>query len=77
MIRAMRSAAVVVLIAVSIAAAHAQERRGAREFERERFHTEHWVYDNRFQHNHYYPALGYSVAALPPGNVAIEFRGGR
>ncbi|HJY75391.1 MAG TPA: DUF6515 family protein [Burkholderiales bacterium] len=48
-----------------------------REFSRERFHTSHWVYDDRFHHNHYYPALGYSIAVLPPGNVAVNFRGGR
>jgi len=54
-------------------AAHAQHR----EFARERFHTPHWVFDDRFHHNHYYPALGYSIAALPPGNVAVNFRGGR
>ena len=53
--------------------AFAQPRR---EFERERFHTEHWVYDDRFHHNHYYPAPGYGVAALPPGNIAIAFRAG-
>jgi len=45
-------------------------------FERERFHTQHWVYDDRFHHNHYYPAVGYAVTALPPGNLAIAFRGG-
>ena len=77
MIRAMRPAAAVVLIALSISAAHAQERRIAREHERERFQTEHWVFDNRFHHNHYYPAIGYSVAVLPPGNVPLEFRGAR
>jgi hypothetical protein len=48
-----------------------------REHERERFHTPHWVFDDRFHHNHYYPALGYSVAALPGGAVTINFRGGR
>jgi len=56
-----------------IPAAQAQPRR---EFERERFHTQHWVYDDRFHHNHYYPAVGYAVTALPPGNLAIAFRGG-
>ena len=46
-----------------------------REHERERFTTPHWVYDNRFHHDRYYPARGYVVGALPPGNVAITFRG--
>ena len=61
----------------SIPIAQAQERRGVREHERERFATPHWVFDDRFHHNHYYPALGYQVAVLPPGNVALTFRGGR
>jgi hypothetical protein len=47
----------------------------AREHERERFRTEHWVLDSRFHHDHYYPAVGYAVTALPPGNVAVRFRG--
>jgi len=62
---------------LSVSFAHAQERRERREHERERFHTPHWVFDDRFHHNHYYPAMGYSVSVLPAGNVAINFRGGR
>jgi len=61
----------------SVGAAHAQERRFAREHEREHFATPHWVYDDRFHHNRYYPAHGYVVDVLPPGNVAIAFRGGQ
>lgn len=60
------------LIIVSLAA-HAQHH----EFARERFHTPHWVFDDRFHHNHFYPALGYSVAVLPAGNLAVKFGGGR
>jgi hypothetical protein len=60
------------LMIVSLAA-HAQHH----EFARERFHTPHWVFDDRFHHNHFYPALGYSVAVLPAGNVAVNFGGGR
>ena len=57
--------------------AQAQPRREhEREVARERFHTDHWVYDDRFHHNHYYPALGYRVGVLPPGNIAVVFRGG-
>jgi hypothetical protein len=56
------------------AGAQAQDRR-IREHERERFATPHWVYDDRFHHNRYYPARGYVVDVLPPGNVAITFRG--
>jgi len=59
------------------AVAQAQERRVVREHERERFATPHWVYDDRFHHNRYYPARGYVVDVLPPGNVAIGFRGGQ
>jgi hypothetical protein len=62
-----------VLLMVGMVSAQAQHR----EFARERFHTQHWVYDDRFHHNHYYPALGNSVAVLPPGNVGVNFRGGR
>jgi hypothetical protein len=61
----------------AIPAAQAQPRREhEREVARERFHTDHWVYDDRFHHNHYYPTVGYRVGALPPGNIAVTFRGG-
>ena len=46
-----------------------------RRVEHERYATPHWVYDARFHHNRYYPAHGYVVEALPPGNIAIGFRG--
>ena len=59
------------------AGAQADERRGVREHERERFATPHWVYDDRFHHNRYYPARGYVVDVLPPGNIAINFHGGQ
>ena len=55
--------------------AYAQHER--REHERERFQTPHWVFDDRFHHNHYYPAIGYSLAVLPTGNVVVNFRSGR
>src|SRR6266852_7511491 len=58
-----------------IGAARADDRRIVREHERERFATPHWVFDDRFHHNHYYPARGYVVDVLPPGSVAIGFRG--
>src|SRR2546421_12127929 len=62
---------------LSMSLAHAQERRERREHERERFQTPHWVFDDRFRHNHYYPAPGYSLAVLPPGNLALMFGGAR
>ena len=75
-----RLASTLCLLAATLSclpAAQAQERRIAREHERERFHTPHWVFDDRFHHNHYYPAPGYAVEVLPPGNVALAFRGAR
>lgn len=57
--------------------ANAQERHERRDHVRERFQTPHWVFDDRFHHNHYYPSVGYSLSILPTGNVAVGFRGGR
>jgi hypothetical protein len=37
------------------------------------YHTPHMVFDDRFHHGHYYPAVGYSVTALPPGYVSLSF----
>jgi Family of unknown function (DUF6515) len=48
-----------------------------REHERERFHTPHWAFDDRFHHNHYYPVPGYSVTVLPAGYLAVNYRSGR
>jgi len=39
----------------------------------EPYHTEHWTFDDRFHHDHFYPALGYAIAALPDGNIGIGF----
>src|SRR5262252_9589656 len=61
------------LATLAATSAHAQRR----EFEREHYHTQHWVFDDRFHHNHYYPAAGYVVSALPAGHLAITFRGAR
>jgi hypothetical protein len=55
--------------------ANADERHERREVRHERYHTEHWVYDDRFHHNHYYPRVGYSVTVLPAGHIALTFRG--
>lgn len=59
--------------------ADAQDRRYSREHERERarFQTQHWRWDNRFNHNHYYPAVGYAVPVLPSGHISINHRGSR
>ena len=69
-----KAGAAVAAALVLAAPAHAQHR--GRE-PHERFHTPHWVFDSRYHHNHYYPAVGYGVAALPGGALAITFRGGR
>lgn len=39
------------------------------------YQSPHWVLDARYHHDHYYPAHGYVVAALPAGHVPIAFRG--
>jgi len=41
------------------------------------YRSPHWTYDDRYHHRHYYPAVGYSVAVLPPGYVSVNFGGGR
>jgi hypothetical protein len=41
-----------------------------------RYETPHWAFDGRFNHDHYYPVPGYSVSALPPGHLALNFGGG-
>src|SRR5258706_4070374 len=48
---------------------HGPERHESRE----PFRTEHWTFDDRFHHDHFYPALGYGIATLPYGNVGIGF----
>ena len=67
---------VMALLLCTLSAPAVQAQRLVREHERERFATPHWVFDDRYHHDHYYPALGYAVNALPPGNIAIAFRGG-
>ncbi len=60
-----------------VSPAHAEERHERRDHGHERFKTPHWVFDDRFHHNHYYPSVGYSLSVLPAGNTAITFRDGR
>src|SRR5436189_1027394 len=71
------AAAFLAAAVLSVSLAHAQERRERREHERERFQTPHWVFDDRFHHNHYYPVPGYALTVLPDGHVVVNFRGGR
>ena len=42
---------------------------------RAQYHSPHWVYDDRYHHHHYYPAVGYSVGALPPGYLSVAYGG--
>jgi Family of unknown function (DUF6515) len=63
-------------LVASNAGAQAHERHefgGPHEFGHPAFHTPHWVFDERFHHDHFYPALGYSVSVLPPGHVDVTF----
>ena len=71
-----RSLLTALLLCIACVSAAQAQPRFAREHERVRYATPHWVFDDRFHHNHYYPALGYAVEALPPGNLAVAFRGG-
>jgi hypothetical protein len=71
----MRRTGVALLAILALWTSTAQAQR--REHERERFHSEHWVYDDRFNHNRYYPALGYRINVLPPGAFVVSFHGGR
>jgi hypothetical protein len=72
-----RCTARLVFIAATLAGIGSAYAADDRRFEHERAHfaTPHWVFDDRFHHNRYYPARGYVVEALPPGNIAIGFRG--
>src|SRR5258708_2565598 len=44
---------------------HGPERHESHE----PFRTEHLTFDDRFHHDHFYPALAYGIATLPYGNV--------
>jgi uncharacterized protein DUF6515 len=65
-----------VALAIAAAAAlasslpvQAQERRL-----QERRDQPSWLYDGRYGHRHYYPAVGTVVASLPPGHVVVNFQ---
>jgi hypothetical protein len=63
------------LIANSIAHADEHDIRHGHEAFRggEPYRTDHWVYDDRFHHGHYYPAIGYNVTVLPSGFLTLGF----
>jgi hypothetical protein len=50
---------------------------GAAQAQYQPYHSPHWAYDGRYQHRYYYPAVGYSVRALPPGYLAVSYGPGR
>jgi len=54
-------------------AANAEEHRERRHEMAAPYRAPHWIYDNRYHHSHYYPAIGYSVATLPPGHITLSF----
>ena len=55
--------------------ARAQDRR---DYDRhDPYRGEHWRFDDRHHHGHYYPSLGYVVAALPPGVLTLSFHNRR
>ena len=56
-------------------AVNAQYHGTGRPPAEERFRSPQRVLDRRFHHDHYYPATGYVVAALPAGHSAITFGG--
>jgi hypothetical protein len=63
---------VALIVGVMVACpAHAQDRRHREAGEQ--FRTPHMVFDNRYRHGHYYPAVGYSVGVLPPGYLSVGF----
>lgn len=89
-IPALAAAAFLAALPLCTSSAYAQERGEGRGVERrdvekrdvegrghprERYHTDHWVYDDRFHHNHYYPQIGYSITVMPAGHIALTFRG--
>lgn len=74
-LKALRPLAAVAALFVLAGGAHA-EKPHEREHHGE-FRGREWAYDQRYAHNHFYPARGYVVAGLPAGAVGITFSGGR
>jgi len=60
------AATVLTLVVVRTLSAYAQPY--------EHYRTNHWVYDDRFHHGHYYPRVGYTVRVLPPGYAVVNYR---
>jgi uncharacterized protein DUF6515 len=58
--------ALLMLIALSVLAGAAEARDAHRGY----------VFDNRYNHGHYYPERGAAFRALPPGGYRVPYRGG-
>ena len=65
------------LASLALAAAAALAQPHHERHEHEGYHSPYWVYDNRYHHSHYYPAVGYEVTVLPTGFLTLNFHGGR
>ncbi|OIQ81183.1 hypothetical protein GALL_370530 [mine drainage metagenome] len=63
---------------LNAAGGHADDRNMRHEHERhgmgEPYRARHWIFDDRHHHGHYYPAIGYSINALPFGCQTLGFR---
>ncbi len=70
------AAAAIVILSLGVmltGTAGADDHRARRRDVGQPYRAPHWIYDNRYHHSHYYPAIGYSVAALPPGYLTLSF----
>jgi hypothetical protein len=67
--------ALIAAASISTSSAQAQDHRASHD--RDRYQTPHYVYDDRYHHGHYYPAIGYCVPTLPVGNVGVTLGRGR
>jgi hypothetical protein len=66
-------AAVIALALMLTGTAGADGHRERRHEVGEPYRAQHWIYDDRYHHGHYYPSIGYSVAVLPPGYLTLNF----
>jgi hypothetical protein len=63
-----------------LSVSHAEEnwdrdhRYREHEFREQEFH-QHEFLDSRYHHDHYYPPAGFAFGVLPPGHLAVSYRG--
>jgi uncharacterized protein DUF6515 len=62
------------LVSGGVAPVRAERGHG---YDHDRYFSPHWELDVRHHHDHFYPARGYVVPALPPGYLDLTFRGRR